>query len=141
MSRVLSNLKKTLTNILGGEIELEDNSVKDEASSIDERTLFIDSINKWQNAWKKQNTLFNKYGIDFSGYDSLLYEALEGILLTGFGGVKYSIITKFIYSSLDSEENALKIVDNKGKEYYISNVEELYEFIIKINDKDFLKKK
>ena len=140
MSKPKQHLKKVLSEILGAEIELENNGNQEVVGVFQEKEIFVDAIKKWQNAWKQQNTLFNKYGIDLSGYDSLLYSTIEGILLIGFGIVKYGIITSFVYNSLDTTEDMLKITDNKGKEYFVSDASELYDFIVKIKDEDFIKK-
>lgn len=133
-----SKLKKVFTNLLGDGIELTSIDGKINTEEDIGKVIFIEFMEKWKNSWKVRNTLFNKYGIDLEGYDNQLYSALENLLLFALGYVKSHIIMNYIYADINQEVEKFQITDKNGVKYYISNVEELYDFIKKINDSDFM---
>jgi len=137
----MMELKKQITsifsNLLGAEIEVESNG--NSTIPYTDKDLFIKAVTNWHECWKTQNELFLKYGIDFSGYDTQLYNALENMILLKYGEVKYSIIVNYIYVENPSKD-VLVVTDNKEQEYTIKTIEDLYDFISSMNDDDFIKK-
>lgn len=103
-----------------------------------ERELFKVSIEEWNLAWRQQTTLFNKYGIDLSGYDNLLYNSLESLINLMYGPAKSQIIAAYVYNKSNTEEDYLKVEKTDGKFYYIKNTDELYDFIHSVKDEDLL---
>ncbi len=132
-----NKIKEIFSKMLSPKIELNNTEQEFEGEDI-EKEIFVSMIQTWSNAWKQQNTLFNKYGIDFSGYDNLLYNSLEKAVIIMFGHTKAQIINTFVYSSLDLEEDSLKITDKNNISYFISSPEELFDFLLSIDDEDLL---
>lgn len=133
-------IKNIFSNILGVEVDLE--FTNESEISLDEKDLILGALKNWDDGWRAQNELFNKYKIDFGGYDVMLYTAIENMILSKFGGVKYTVIVSYIYNELDEKgEKTLKITDKNGQSYLIKSIEDLYEFVIQMNEDDFLKDK
>jgi hypothetical protein len=103
-----------------------------------ERELFKTSIEEWGLAWRQQNTLFNKYGIDLSGYDTLLYSSIEGLINLMYGPVKSQVIAAYVYNKSNTDEDYLKIEGTNNSVYYIKNIDELYDFIHSVKEEDLL---
>jgi len=103
-----TEIKNLFSKMLSPKIELNSTELVYDGEDI-EKELFIQIIESWGNAWKQQNTLFNKYGIDLSGYDNLLYSSIEKSMILLFGHTKWQIINSYVYSSLNLEEDKLKI--------------------------------
>lgn len=135
-----NRIKKVFTNLLGDGVELisSNENIVNTSENIG-KSLFIEFIEKWKNAWKVKQTLFNKYGIDVEGYDTQIYSALENLLIFSLGSVKAGIIINYIYGfELNLGETKFLIKDKNGKDYFISNMDELYEFIMNLKDEDFI---
>lgn len=135
-----NRIKKVFTNLLGDGVELisSNENVINTTEDVG-KSLFIEFIEKWKNSWKVKQTLFNKYGVDFEGYDTQIYSSLENLLIFSLGSVKAGIIINYIYGfELNLGETKFLIKDKNGKDYFISNMDELYEFIMNLKDEDFI---
>ncbi|MEK6881846.1 MAG: hypothetical protein AABY22_19670, partial [Nanoarchaeota archaeon] len=128
-------IKDIFTGLLGVDVELE--VIKGE-KQLSDREMFIQIVTDWCKAWTFQNELFTIYNMEFGEYDTLLYSALENLLILKYGEVKYSVIVSYIYSDLDKAKHALIILDKKEQQYTISSIGDLYDFIITMNDEDFI---
>lgn len=138
---IKKQIKNIFSNILGVDVDLEFNKYPPYEISTD-KDLFLTALKGWDEAWKIQNDLFIKYGLDFGGYDVLLYTALENLILLKFGNVKFNIIVSYIYTEKDGNgDKILKITDKNDQNYLIKSIEDLYELIMEMNDDDFLKDK
>lgn len=133
---VNKKIKDVFSNILGTEVNVE--SFGEETVPLSDKDLFIKIINDWSNAWKKQNELFDKFGIDFSGYDTILYNTIENLIVLKYGEIKYSVIVSFVCSEFNDGDNALMIVDKNKQQYFLKTTLDLYEFIQNMNDEDFI---
>ena len=60
-----NKIKEIFSKMLSPKIELNNTELEFEGEDI-EKELFVSMVQSWSNAWKQQNTLFSKYGIDFS---------------------------------------------------------------------------
>lgn len=130
-----NKIKEIFSKMLSPKIELNNTELEFEGEDI-EKELFVSMVQSWSHAWKQQNTLFSKYGIDFSGYDNLLYSSIEKSVILLFGHTKAQIVNTFVYSSLNLEEDSLKITNKNNLSYFISSPEELFDFCVLVNDED-----
>lgn len=129
-------IKNIFSQLLGANVSVNSDEENEELL---EKELFVSTIKEWGNAWKQQNTLFNKYGIDLSGYDQLLYGSIEKLITILFGSYKTQVVLTYVYSSLNLEEDSLKITDRHGKEHFITTPEQLFDFLMTISDEDLIR--
>lgn len=129
-------IKNIFSQLLGANVIVHSDGENEELL---EKELFVSTIKEWGNAWKQQNTLFNKYGIDLSGYDQLLYGSIEKLITILFGSYKTQVVLTYVYSSLNLEEDSLKITDKHNKEHYITTPEQLFDFLMTISDDDLIR--
>lgn len=129
-------IKNIFSQLLGANVIVHSDGENEELL---EKELFVSTIKEWGNAWKQQNTLFNKYGIDLSGYDQLLYGSIEKLVTMLFGSYKTQVVLTYVYSSLNLEEDSLKITDKHNKEHYITTPEQLFDFLMTISDDDLIR--
>jgi len=132
------DIQKLFTALYGVDIELQLPKQIPPPAVDHVKNYFIRSLTEWRNAYLIQDTLHNKFGLDFNGYDGQLYDALESMVFSFFGPIKGTIIIHFIYCPLNLEVEAFKIADKNGKVFYIANIEQLYNFILSIKDQDFI---
>lgn len=102
------------------------------------KNYFVKSITEWRNAYLVQDTLHTKFGIDLNGYDRQLYSALESMMHSFFGPIKGMIIVYYVYCPINLEVEPFKITNKNGKNYSITDAEQLYYFIINTKDQDFI---
>ncbi len=102
------------------------------------KQFFLRSVTEWRNAARVSSKLNDSFGIDLSGYDKQLFDALESIYFSFFGPVRASIIISYIYCPLNLEVESFKIIDKYQREYIIDSVEDLYYFVIHCKDENFL---
>lgn len=132
------DIKKLFNTLYGIEVDLKQPKQAQPPAVDHTKAFFMRSIAEWRNAAKVSAKLNDSFGIDLSGYDKQLFDALESIYFSFFGGVKASIILSYVYCPLNLEVEIFKIIDKHEKEYIIKNVEDLYYFIIHCKDENFL---
>jgi hypothetical protein len=116
-------LNKIFSNILGIEVNLQNNEGFDEQ-------MFIKIIDNWEKAWVVKNELIDKYGVLFEGYDNLLFEALECQTSLLYGKNKAEVIQWYIYEGKDEKGEPYSLVDPQTKKSYkLKNAKDLFEFL------------
>jgi len=116
-------LNKIFSNILGVEVNLQNNEGFDEH-------MFIKIIERWEQAWKMNNDLINKYGIILESYDSLLYDALDDFITLVYGREKAEVVQWYIYEGKDEKGEPYALTDPQTqKSYKLKNAKDLYEFL------------
>lgn len=117
------NLNKIFSNILGVEVNLQNNEGFDEH-------MFIKVIERWEQAWKINNDLINNYGVILESYDSLLYNALDDFSTLLYGPEKSNLIRWYIYEGKDENGKPYSITDPQTKKSYtLKNAKDLYNFL------------
>lgn len=117
------NLNKIFSNILGVEVNLQNNEGFDEH-------MFIKVIERWEQAWKINNDLINNYGVILESYDSLLYNALDDFSTLLYGPEKSNFIRWYIYEGKDENGKPYSITDPQTKKSYtLKNAKDLYNFL------------
>lgn len=132
------DIQKLFTQLYGVNVDLKTKKVPEPPAVDHTKTFFMRSVMEWRSAHKIKEALLNKYGIDFEGYDTQLFDSLESIYFSFLGPVKSSIITSYVYCPINLEVETFLIRDKNGKEYIIDSVEDLYYFIVHCKDEDFL---
>lgn len=130
-------IKKIFDSLYGTEIDIVSSPQPQNKTENFQKSCFIKSIIEWRNAYKIKDTLFKTYGIDVTGYDSLIYDALENLLAASIGVVKATLVMSYIYCPVNIDVEPLKYIDKNQKTYTVKTPEDLYLFISNINEDDF----
>jgi hypothetical protein len=126
-------VNKLFNDILGVNVKV----IGDE-STLDEKT-FCYIIDKWENAWKTKTKLLIENGLAFDGYDGMLYDTIDALIVIHFGKEKADIIHWYVYESKDENDVAYAIVNKKTQEEFILKTsKDLYKFLSTVNPQDFL---
>lgn len=117
-------LNKIFSEILGINIVLNEDT-----TGYDKRA-FVKIIENWEKAWSLKGELIEKFGILFDGYDGLLFEALEDMVVLMYGNEKAEVIQWYIYEGKDEEGKPYTLSDpNSKKSFTLKNASDLYDFI------------
>ena len=95
---------------------------------------FIDTINKFEEVWERQNKLDIELGIDFITYDDAFFRVIEGFIHFCFEPLAAEAIMFYIYARKDEEGNLNIFMDSQGAKHKFEAAEDLWEYILLIMD-------
>lgn len=122
----MKELKKILEPLLGKKSEVIE-SPRSEA--LREEKQFCDLMERLDQVWKKDNSLFEEYHLDLSAYLEHYYGIIELQIIMMFGYDKAELIWWYILERKDADGKDIPLEDTSGKEYTFKNHSEFYEFL------------
>jgi hypothetical protein len=130
----MSNLNK----YFGKNLKIKDKDGVEEIPT--EEELFMESINLLENCWKRSNSLFENFGINFIDFETDYHQTIENLILIKYGLLKTEIILWYIFGRLNEENEPspliLKYDDRDDEEIFINDVKELWDFLNKIEEQN-----
>ncbi len=125
-------IKEILESILGTSIQLtSDKADKENQAKLD----FIRIIDLFEEAWQRQNKLYDEFKIDTTTMDDIYFQIIESLVYFCFESVAAEAILFYVYTRLDGENNALPFLDNKGEEHLFKTKEDLWEYLVELKIK------
>lgn len=130
----MSNLNK----YFGKNLKIKDKDGIEEIPT--EEELFMESINLLENCWKRSNSLFENFGINFINFETDYHQIIENLILIKYGLLKTEIILWYVFGRLNEESEPspliLKYNDRDDEEIFINDVKELWDFLNKIEEQN-----
>jgi len=124
----LKELKKILEKFVGNSIYLEESPLTE---ALREEKQFCDLMERLDQVWQKDNSLFEDYSVDLSSYLEHYYGIIELQMVMLFGYNKVDLIWWYILERKDQEGNLLPIEDINGNQYIFESHSDFYEFLKK----------
>jgi hypothetical protein len=105
------------------------------------KTIFISLIKQYEETITKAFKVYDSFAIDLSGYEENYNQIIDKLILLSWGQDVYEIINYYLYDrfGMDGLPNCIiEQVGDEEREVFLSNPEELYNYLIGINP-NFLK--
>ena len=105
------------------------------------KTLFISLIKQYEESISNSFKLFEGFGIDLKDYEDNYHQIIDKVILLSWGADVYEVINYYLYDrfAMDGLPNCIiEQVEGVEQEIFISNPEELYNYLVNINP-NFLK--
>jgi hypothetical protein len=130
----MSNLNK----YFGKNLKIKDKDGIEEIPT--EEELFMESINLLENCWKRSNSLFENFGINFIDFETDYHQIIENLILIRYGLLKTEIILWYVFGRLNEENEpsplVLKYDDRDDEKVFINDAKELWDFLNKIEEQN-----
>ena len=97
---------------------------------------FIDTINKFEEVWERQNKLDTELGIDFTVYDDPFFRVIEGLIHFCFEPLAAEAILFYIYARKDEEGDFNVFIDPQGAKHKFETAEDLWEYMLLVVDQN-----
>jgi hypothetical protein len=98
------------------------------ARSISEYNLFIETIVRFDECWNNSNELYKVFKINLLEYEEQYYQIIENLLLLKYGTQKTEVVLWYIFGRIDDKGNVKPVIKNKTK-IILSTPSELWEFL------------
>jgi len=105
------------------------------------KTLFVSLIKQYEESISNSFKLFDSFGIDLKDYEDNYHQIIDKVILLSWGPDVYEVINYYLYDrfAMDGLPNCIiEEVEGVEQEIFISNPEELYNYLVNINP-NFLK--
>ena len=125
-------IKEVIEKILGASLSVSVTSNTEEEKL---KLEFLNTIDLFENVWKRQNMLDNELGLDFTSYDEDFFKVIEGIIHFSFAPTAAEAILFYVYSRYDEDDKLMPFVDEDNEERLFANSEDLWEYLLDLTDK------
>jgi hypothetical protein len=114
--------------------------IKPRTKNPTEKDLFIELIGLLDECWTRSNVIEGQFGLGITNYEEPLYIVAENLIYMHYGDWQGDIILWWLFERLDEDGSLLPINLNDydkeiEEEVFIETVEELWNFIKKIERK------
>ena len=114
--------------------------IKPRTKNPTEKDLFIELIGLLDECWTRSNVIEGQFGLGITNYEEPLYIVAENLIYMHYGDWQGDIILWWLFERLDEDGSLLPINLNDydkeiEEEVFIEKVEELWNFIKKIERK------
>jgi hypothetical protein len=125
-------IKEILESILGTTIHFTSDRVDEETKA---KLDFIRVIGLFEEAWQRQNKLYDQFRIDTTSMDDIYFQVIESLIHFCFEPVAAEAILFFVYTRLDDKDEVLAFLDDKGEEHVFNTKEDLWEYLVELKIK------
>jgi hypothetical protein len=135
---VKSNLEEGFNKLFNTSVNIK-RQKKDK--ELRKKTLFISLIKQYEESISNSFKLFDGFGIDLKEYEDVYHQIIDKVILLSWGPDVYEIINYYLYDrfAMDGLPNCIiEQIDGEEQEVFLSNPEELYNYLVNINP-NFLK--
>jgi hypothetical protein len=135
---VKSNLEEGFNKLFNTSVNVK-RQKKDK--ELRKKTLFVSLIKQYEESISNSFKLFDGFGIDLKDYEDNYHQIIDKIILLSWGPDVYEVINYYLYDrfTMDGLPNCIiEQVEGVEQEIFISNPEELYNYLVNINP-NFLK--
>jgi len=118
-------------------------NVKSRTKDPTDKDLFMEVVGLVDECWIRSNVIENEFGLGVSDYEEPFYLVIENLIYMHYGEWKGDIMLWWLFERFDEDGSVLPInINDHNKEteeeIFIETVEELWEFIKKIESKSKL---
>ena len=78
------------------------------ARSISEYDLFIETIVRFDECWNNSNELYKVFKINLLEYEEQYYQIIENLLLLKYGTQKTEVVLWYIFGRIDDKGNVVE---------------------------------
>ena len=115
-------------------------NIKSRTKNPTDKDLFIEVVGLLDECWTRSNVIENEFGLGVSDYEEPFYLVIENLIYMHYGEWKGDIMLWWLFERFDEEGSVLPInINDHNKEteeeIFIETVEELWEFIKKLDKK------
>jgi hypothetical protein len=125
-------IKEILESILGTTIHFTSDRVDEETKA---KLDFIRVIGLFEEAWQRQNKLYDQFRIDTTSMDDIYFQVIESLIHFCFEPVAAEAILFYVYTRLDDKDEVLAFLDDKGEEHVFNTKEDLWEYLVELKIK------
>jgi hypothetical protein len=125
-------IKEILESILGTTIHFTSDRVDEETKA---KLDFIRVIGLFEEAWQRQNKLYDQFRIDTTSMDDIYFQVIESLIHFCFEPVAAEAILFYVYTRLDDKDEVLPFLDDKGEEHVFNTKEDLWEYLVELKIK------
>ena len=122
-------IKEILESILGTTIHFTSDRVDEETKA---KLDFIRVIGLFEEAWQRQNKLYDQFRIDTTSMDDIYFQVIESLIHFCFEPVAAEAILFYVYTRLDDKDEVLAFLDDKGEEHVFNTKEDLWEYLVEL---------
>jgi len=120
-------IKEILETILGTTIHFTTDTVDEE---IKVKGEFMRIIGLFEEAWTRQNKLYEQFRIDTTTMDDIYFQVIESLIHFCFDPIAAEAVLFYVYTRLDLEGEVLAFIDDKGEEHIFNSKEDLWEYLV-----------
>jgi hypothetical protein len=118
-------------------------NIKSRTKDPTDKDLFTEVVGLVDECWIRSNVIENEFGLGILNYDEPFYLIIENLVYMHYGEWKGDIMLWWLFERFDEDGSVLPINLNDHaketeEEIFIETVEELWEFIKKIESKSKL---
>jgi hypothetical protein len=118
-------------------------NIKSRTKDPTDKDLFTEIMGLVDECWIRSNVIENEFGLGVSDYEEPFYIVIENLIYMHYGEWKGDIMLWWLFERFDEDGSVLPINLNDHaketeEEVFIETVEELWEFIKKIESKSKL---
>jgi hypothetical protein len=135
---IKSNLEESFNKLFNSPVNIK-RQRKDK--ELRKKTIFISLIKQYEDTITKAFKVYDSFAIDLSGYEENYNQIIDKLILLSWGPDVYEIVNYYLYDrfAMDGLPNCIiEEVEGIEQEVFISNPEELYNYLVNINP-NFLK--
>jgi len=127
---MIENIKQTIDSVLKS-----NTSIRKRKKSLSdlEREQFESLILHLEKLSIRTNLVTSELQINLESYDELFYNVIDNLIKTSYGEMSYNFIMYYIYERLDINGEVKPLIDNNGNEFYMKDVNDLWEMVTYLN--------
>jgi hypothetical protein len=115
-------------------------NIKSRTKNPTDKDLFVEVVGLVNECWIRSSVIEGEFGLGISNYEEPLYLVIENLIYMHYGEWKGDIVLWWLFERFDEDGSVLPInlndhVKETEEEIFIETVEELWEFIKKIESK------
>ena len=115
-------------------------NVKSRTKDPTDKDLFTEVVGLVDECWIRSNVIENEFGLGILNYDEPFYLIIENLVYMHYGEWKGDIMLWWLFERFDEDGSVLPInindhIKETEEEVFIETVEELWEFIKKLEKK------
>lgn len=97
------------------------------------RELFVQIVNSIEEVIVRSRLVYSEMMVDFSNYDEKFLSIIDSLIYLHFGQGPFELISWYIYERMNPDGSANALLDETGKEIYISDPYQLYDLVCRVN--------
>jgi hypothetical protein len=115
-------------------------NIKSRTKNPTDKDLFVEVVGLVNECWIRSSVIEGEFGLGISNYEEPLYLIIENLIYMHYGEWKGDITLWWLFERFDEDGSVLPInlndhIKETEEEIFIETVEELWEFIKKIESK------
>jgi len=115
-------------------------NIKSRTKNPTDKDLFVEVVGLVNECWIRSSVIEGEFGLGISNYEEPFYLVIENLIYMHYGEWKGDIVLWWLFERFDEDGSVLPInlndhVKETEEEIFIETVEELWEFIKRIETK------